>query len=589
MVIKLRSTICLLLFGLIACPQISAEEEGFLFQSQQEDTGTATADYYRDVIPYVQQAQLPTLPTDIDAKPPAKPKAAETPKPQTPKPKAAKAPEPEAKPAPKATPAPKTTPAPPAAAKPKPAATAPAPPAAVKPAPAKAKPAQPAPAKTAPAKPIQPSKKILTETAIDYGCNVNDECCGTCCNQPSCCDPVCSGGCNTLGYDCYDDHDFFRSGNFYIRGWIDQGVTFNSKSPKDRLNGPTGYNWRSNEYLMNQLYTVIGRDVTANGCCWDAGGRVDALYGTDYIYTQATGLETRKIGNSERWNTHAPSGLPATYGFSLPQLYAEFAVPFAQGTTFKFGHFYSLVGYESPMAPQNFFYSHSYARVYGEPTTETGMLASSKISPNIVVHGGFSQGWNIWESPIQALSFIGGICWTSYDDRTSVGFAIDTGQYPTDARSIPAIGDDRTVGSLVISQQFGCRWTYIFQYDFGSQQNAWGNIQDQPQTANWYGINNYLFYSLSDTLSAGMRVEWFCDADRYIVFEAAGNPAFTGKNYCELTLGLNWQPNNCMIIRPEFRWDWSNVEGVPPNSYHPYNDYKSSHQFLFATDIIIRF
>ena len=394
-----------------------------------------------------------------------------------------------------------------------------------------------------------------------------------------------------MNYDCCGEKDFFRSGNFYIRGWIDQGATFNSMSPKDRWNGPVGYNWRSNEYMMNQLYTVIGRDVTANGCFWDAGGRVDALYGTDYRYTQATGLETHKIGNTPRWNTQTPGGQDAIYGFSMPQLYAEFAVPLAQGTTFKFGHFYSLIGYESPMAPQNFFYSHSYARVYGEPTTETGMLASSKISPNVVVHGGFSQGWNIWESPIQALSFIGGVCWTSHDDRTSVGFAIDAGHYPVQAQTqtTPAQGDERTVLSLVVSQQFGSRWTYVFQYDFGSQQNAFTNAQHQSQTANWYGISNYLFYSLSDTLSAGMRMEWFCDADRYLVFEAAGDPNLSGKDYCELTIGLNWQPNDCVTVRPEFRWDWSNVKGNERSPFRPYNDFSSSYQFLFATDVMPAF
>ena len=533
MVINLRSTICLLMLGLIACPSISADEEGFLFRNQEKAAGSGSAGDDSGVPPFVLQAQLPTLgeeKPDTKTKTPAKPKAAK----------------------PEAVSKPKSNPTPRAATKPKP-----------------------------------PGKVTLSESAIDDCCGVNGDCCETTCDRQGCYDSGCNGDCNRTDYDCCNERDFFRSGNFYIRSWIDQGATFNSESPKDRVNGPTGYNWRSNEYMMNQLYTIIGRDVKVNGCLWDAGGRVDLLYGTDYIYTQATGLETHKIGNTPRWNSPAPSGLPATYGFSMPQLYAEFAVPLAQGTTLKFGHFYSLIGYESPMAPQNFFYSHSYARVYGEPTTETGMLASSKISPNVVVHGGFSQGWDIWETPIQALSFIGGVCWSSHDDQTSVGIAIDTGHFPVQVN--PPTGDDRTILSLVVSQQLGCRWTYIFQYDVGSQQNAFTDGQNQPQTANWYGINNYLFYCLSDTLSAGMRVEWFCDEDRFLVFEQAGVAGFTGTNYSELTLGLNWQPNNRITVRPEVRWDWSNVKGSAQLPFRPYNDFNSSYQFLFATDVIIRF
>ena len=593
MLVSQRSTICLLILGLIVCPSLSKAEEGFLFRNQQKTTGSAR--YYSGVEPYALQAQLPTLPTEPAAKEPAKAPAA-TPAPAAPAPAAPQATTPAS-----ATPKPATpAPAAPKAATPAPATPKvvtepkpnPVPPAAAKPVPVK-----PTPIKPVPVKPIPPSDHIMPDTMIGDSCAVGDDCCASTCGQQGSCSSGCNGGCG-LGYDCCGEKDFFRSGNFYIRGWIDQGATFNSMSPKDRTN-ESGYNWRSNEYMMNQLYTIIGRDVTANGCFWDAGGRVDTLYGTDYRYTQALGLETHKAGgfdNTARWNSQTPGGQEAIYGFSMPQLYAEFAVPMAQGTTFKFGHFYSLIGYESPMAPQNFFYSHSYARVYGEPTTETGMLASSKISPNVVVHGGFSQGWNIWESPMQALTFIGGVCWTSHDDRTSVGFAIDTGQNPTVVNPQTGIvteTGERTILSLVISQQFGTRWTYIFQYDFGSQQGAFTNLQDQPQTANWYGINNYLFYALSDTLSAGMRMEWFCDADRYIIFDAAGIQGWSGTDCCELTIGLNWQPNDCIIVRPELRWDWSNVKG--PDSIitglpaRLYNDFHSSYQFLFATDLIVRF
>ena len=365
-----------------------------------------------------------------------------------------------------------------------------------------------------------------------------------------------------------------------MRGWVDQGITFNSASPANRSNGPVGYDWRSNDYMMDQLYAIIGRDVCANGCFWDAGGRVDMLYGTDYRYTQAIGLETHKTGTS-RWNAPTSGGQDAIYGFSLPQLYAEFAVPFAQGTKFKFGHFYSIIGYESPMAPQNFFYSHSYMRTYGEPTTETGMLASTKVSQNLLLHGGFSRGWDMWENPYNTVSFIGGACWTSPDKRTSIGFAIDTGDLETDK--------NRTILSLVASRQLTRRWTYVFQYDFGSQQDAFRTQQGQLEKAQWYGVNNYLFYALSDTLAAGLRVEWFCDEDRYIVFNAAGNPALSGNDYCDISLGLNWQPNRCIVVRPELRWDWSDVKGSSLFPFRPYDDFTSSHQFLFATDLIIRF
>lgn len=424
---------------------------------------------------------------------------------------------------------------------------------------------------------------VADESGVGNGCD--GVICGDC-GDAGCCDVscddegCCASGCGGLGYECDDEIDFFRSGKFYVRGWIDQGMTFNSASSSDRANGPVGYNWRSNDYTMNQLYTTIGRDVCANGCFWDAGGRVDLLYGTDYRYTEALGLETDSLGDPH-WNGLTPGGHEALYGLSMPQIYAEFAVPFAQATTFKFGHFYSIIGYESPMAPQNFFYSHSYMKVYGEPATETGMLASTKIAQNLVLHAGLSRGWDMWENPNHTTTFIGGICWTSTDERTSLGFAIDTGDLEEN--------ENRTILSLVFTKQLGERWTYVLQYDFGSQEDAFVNQQGQAQKADWYGLNNYIFYSLSKTLSAGMRVEWFCDADRYIVFETEGSPALSGSDYCEITLGLNWQPTKCVMVRPELRWDWSDVKGSEFFPFRPYNDYTSSSQFLFATDLIVRF
>ncbi len=517
MVFHLRFSTCLLLLGLIAIPSMAFAQEGFIFRPRASKPTSSASSYYRDIVPYATQARQ----TDLAAK--TEIKNTDSPRPEN---------------------------------------------------------------------KVAAESKAATESNVAAGSKIDDAGqTNTSDSQQSagdgfdsgCGETACDGcdvGCGGLGCDFGDERDFFRSGQFYIRGWIDQGMTFNSASPADRSNGPVGYNWRSNDYTMNQLYTTFGRDVCANGCFWDAGGRVDLLYGTDYRYTEAIGLETDSSGDPH-WNGLTPGGYEALYGLSMPQIYAEFAVPFALGTTFKFGHFYSIIGYESPMAPQNFFYSHSYTKVYGEPATETGMLASTKMSPNLVFHGGFSRGGDMWENPNDTMSFLGGICLSSLDERTSIGFAIDSGDREEN--------ENRTILSLVFTRQLGERWTYVLQYDFGSQQDAFRDQQGELQKAEWYGIDNYIFYSLSDTLSAGLRVEWFRDADRYVVFNAEGNPALSGSDYCEITLGLNWQPTKCVMVRPELRWDWSDVKGSELFPFRPYDDFTASHQFMFATDLIVRF
>ena len=105
-------------------------------------------------------------------------------------------------------------------------------------------------------------------------------------------------------------------GDFAFYGWLAQGFTINPDDPNDRFNGPLTFNDRSNEYQLNQLYFAFENIVDRCGCDWDLGGRVDLLYGTDYFFTQAAGLETHSDG-TPKWNSpNGPrdGGSAALYG-----------------------------------------------------------------------------------------------------------------------------------------------------------------------------------------------------------------------------------------------------------------------------------
>ncbi len=116
-------------------------------------------------------------------------------------------------------------------------------------------------------------------------------------------------------------------------GWLDQGATLNTLSPRDRINGPVTFNNRSNDYQLNQLYGRLKRDVDTESDCWDLGGRIDFLYGTDSIYTEARGLETFD-DFSPKWNAQQ-------LGAALPQCYMEAYCPWGDGLDMKLGHYYA--------------------------------------------------------------------------------------------------------------------------------------------------------------------------------------------------------------------------------------------------------
>ena len=119
-------------------------------------------------------------------------------------------------------------------------------------------------------------------------------------------------------------------------GWLDQGATLNSLSPRDRWNGPVDLNDRSNEYELNQFWLGFERPVKTDGCGFDVGGRVDIMYGTDWRYGDCLGLEQ---------NFNAQNQL---YGLVLPQFYMEVGW---NNLTVKMGHYAALMGYEVVGAP----------------------------------------------------------------------------------------------------------------------------------------------------------------------------------------------------------------------------------------------
>jgi len=443
----------------------------------------------------------------------------------------------------------------------------------------------------------------IPETYGGYGSGCSTGGCGF-----DTCDP-----CGDTGYFGWD-MDPCQVNQWFLTGWIQQGVTINPYWPRNKSNGTLRYNDRANDYQMNQLYLTAGRSVNSEACNWDIGGRVDVLYGTDYFFTSALGWETRTTldgrpildptGADQKWNPNKGprrDGNAALYGLSIPQLYGEIQAP--MGANVKLGHFYSPMGHESVMATQNFFYSHSYSMMYGEPTTLTGMLLSQRVTRNWTGYFGIHRGWDKWETPIDHISYLAGAKWENYYRTTSVGFLINMG---TDAYTFgPRRTANRVNYSLVFSHQLSPNLHYVLQHDLGVDQNAAyeldASFNVKPLDGTWYSISQYIYLQLLETLAFGCRVEWFKDENHSRILKPTGPirssfNSITGEDYVELTLGFNWKPTPCVTLRPEVRWDWVNgreittkLGGQESNLSGPFNDNTKNNQFTIGTDLVITF
>jgi len=150
--------------------------------------------------------------------------------------------------------------------------------------------------------------------------------------------------------------------------------------------------------------------------------------------------------------------------------------------------------------------------------------------------------------------------------------------------------EDEYIQSLVVKYQVTPKLLYVLQNDLGWAEGAGANAD-----AEWYGINQYLLYTLNEKWAAGMRIEWFRDDDGTRVMGLgnldargwAGAPGFSG-SFTELTLGLNWKPKANIFIRPEVRWDWYDGS-TNGGGQLPFDAGNSSSQFTVATDLVITF
>ena len=225
------------------------------------------------------------------------------------------------------------------------------------------------------------------------GCECNSGCgCDGCCHEmlphllhggwklePLCCwNDCCPLTCPELTTTrLFDDCCWLKEHDTTLTGWIDGGFMGNPQNPTTHFNGPVTFT-DQDQGQLNQFYGVLQRtpaDLSKN-CGLFIGGDIDFFWGSDYFFTTAAGLDGTKIGNAPRWY----SDPDRRYGYAMPQAYVETDY---DDLKIKWGHFYTIIGYEVVPAVGNFFYTHSYTMQYGEPFTHTGMLASRNIDDKL--------------------------------------------------------------------------------------------------------------------------------------------------------------------------------------------------------------
>ena len=332
--------------------------------------------------------------------------------------------------------------------------------------------------------------------------------CRGCNRQPSC------GLCWELGdaFSLWDTMlgDCAECCPWDIGGWVSTGY-------HDRSTGL--FNSHPNRLNVHQGWLYLERTPDTETKQIDWGFRADVVYGVDAADTQAFG------NNPGRWDFQNGFDRGAGFGWALPQVYGTLAT---ENVSLQVGHFFTLIGYETVTAPNNFFYSHAYTMYNSEPFTHTGALATINATEDVTVYGGWTLGWDTgFDQFGDGNSFLGGLGLALTEDVALT--------YMTTFGDLGWRGDGYS-HSVVLDATLTEKLNYVFQSDLVRVENVGTGKNDD------IGINQYLFYDVCDTMALGARAEWW---------------KTDGTSFYEVTTGVNFRPFANFVIRPEMRYDWS--------------------------------
>ena len=351
---------------------------------------------------------------------------------------------------------------------------------------------------------------------------------------------------------------FLKEKGLTTGGWLSSGLTTNLGNLANHNNSPITFNDRSSELQLNQLNFFLQKNVDLAASSWSVGGRIDLMYGSDSRFTQAVGWDKNLTHRQQT---------SSLYDLAIPQAYIEVYAPFGKGVTVKIGHFYTILGQEVVTAPNNFFYSHTYSMQYGEPFTHSGVLFSYALNDNFTLSSGAVSGWDNFNADVESENYLGGVSWANDAATDTVSMSMISGATNNQGT------DQRTLTSLIVSHSFTNKLRYVFQHDFAYQfQNSHYN-----KNIYWYSLGHYVFFDLTESITTGLRGEWFRDDNGTRL-----NIGVPG-SYYEVTAGINWKPNNWFSVRPEFRYDQAH------SAMNSYMNHQSQNQIAIAMDVIVSF
>jgi hypothetical protein len=316
-----------------------------------------------------------------------------------------------------------------------------------------------------------------------------------------------------------------------INGYLTASYTYSNGHAGPAIVGRF-YDRFQNEIDINAAN--VGFDLAPATDKLDAGFKAEFLFGQNAAVTKSIGLDLGQ--NADLIQGYAILNLPLRGEGKYVQ--------------FRVGKMATLMGLEVIEDVLNPNLSVANQFVYLENFTNTGLRVDVKPSAALDFQLAVFNGWDVVEDNNTRKSFMGrlGIAATP---TTSIGVLGYFGPEQTDATT------SRYGAEVLLTQKLGGgRAALYLQGDYGQDEDLVG----PDENAKWWGVGLWGTYDLTSSLGVALRGDYIDDSDGARTSGVFGFPLNTEHTFGSATATLNIKAFPGALIRPEVRYDRSNME-----------------------------
>ncbi len=345
-----------------------------------------------------------------------------------------------------------------------------------------------------------------------------------------------------------------------MTGYVDAAYTRYSVEPKDQRN-----------YLPNYFDT----DKSTFGLK-QAGLTISSLPAEGF------GALVNLTGGSDADAIHSAGGSDSS-NFDVTQAYVQYATG-----PFKIigGKFTTLAGAELIDPTGNTNISRSIAFLWALPFTHTGVRVAYAPMDSLTLYAGLNNGWDQQTDNNNSKTLELGAAWTATDwlSITLQGYrGTEYLDAPFHDDTVTTVKGTRTLVDTVVTIKATDALSFVFNYDYGKQENGGATITDD---ATWKAIVGYVNYKFSDEWRMSFRAEQFDDSDGYRFGSYDLLTSDLNKKSKEATLTVGYAPAANFEIRGEVRKDFADKDIWVKD----FNAGKATDNFLsYAVEAIYKF